>query len=489
MKRLLATLYVLGLTMVVFALTMLIPLGVAWFGEDKGLKAFIEGFGIAMGIGAGVWLLTHRWRSELHARDGFLLVSIVWAGLPLLASIPFLLYYYDIGQPLSFTHAYFEAMSGLTTTGATVLTGLDDLPRSINLWRVTLIWMGGMGILVLAVAILPLLGVGGHQVVRAETPGPMKDERLTPRIASTAKALYAVYFGFSIVCFLAYRAVGLSWFDAWAHMATTMGLGGFSTYDSGFLQFNSVAVELVAIFFMLISGISFATHFNALRQRSFKPYLTCPQTIPYLTVVLGAGLVISAFLLLKHVYTDPLQALRYGMFNTVSVATTTGFANADYGSWPLFAPLTMLLLSAFATSAGSTGGGIKMIRVILLIKQARNELITMLHPHAVSPVRIGTRIVDQRVIFSVLAFMLVYGLSVGVLSSLLLLSGLDLTTAFGAVMAMINNTGPGLGALGPTGNYGVLSDFQVWVCTFAMLIGRLELLTVLVLFTPWFWRK
>ncbi len=489
MKRLLATFYVLGLTMVVFALTMLIPLGVAWFGEDQGLKAFIEGFGIAMGIGAGVWLLTHRWRSELHARDGFLLVSIVWAALPLLASIPFLLYYHDIGRPLSFTHAYFEAMSGLTTTGATVLTGLDDLPRSINLWRVTLIWMGGMGILVLAVAILPLLGVGGHQVVRAETPGPMKDERLTPRIASTAKALYAVYFGFSIVCFLAYRAVGLSWFDAWAHMATTMGLGGFSTYDSGFLQFNSIAVELVAIFFMLISGISFATHFNALRQRSFKPYLTCPQTIPYLTVVLGAGLVISVFLLLKHVYTDPLQALRYGMFNTISVATTTGFANADYGSWPLFAPLTMLLLSAFATSAGSTGGGIKMIRVMLLIKQSRNELITMLHPHAVSPVRIGTRIVDQRVIFSVLAFMLVYGLSVGVLSSLLLLSGMDLTTAFGAVMAMINNTGPGLGPLGPTGNYGVLSDFQIWVCTFAMLIGRLELLTVLVLFTPWFWRK
>lgn len=196
MKRLLATFYVLGLTMVVFALTMLIPLGVAWLGEDDGLRAFAEGFGIAMGIGAGVWLLTHRWRSELHARDGFLLVSIVWAGLPLLAAIPLLLYYSQAGQPLSFTHAYFEAMSGLTTTGATVLTGLDHLPPSINLWRATLIWIGGMGILVLAVAILPLLGVGGHQVVRAETPGPMKDERLTPRIASTAKALYAVYFGF-----------------------------------------------------------------------------------------------------------------------------------------------------------------------------------------------------------------------------------------------------------------------------------------------------
>lgn len=226
MKRLLATFYVLGLTMVVFALTMVIPLAVAYIGQDAGFTAFLEGFLLALGIGAGTWLATRRGRSELHARDGFLLVSTVWAALPALAAIPLLLYYDDVGIPLSFTDAYFEAMSGLTTTGATVLSGLDALPASINLWRATLIWIGGMGILVLAVAILPLLGVGGHQVVRAETPGPMKDERLTPRIASTAKALYAVYFGFSMVCLLAYRAVGLSWFDAWCHMATTMGLGG-----------------------------------------------------------------------------------------------------------------------------------------------------------------------------------------------------------------------------------------------------------------------
>ncbi|ARP78788.1 TrkH family potassium uptake protein [Bordetella genomosp. 6] len=489
MKRLLATFYVLGLTMVVFALTMVIPLSVAYIGQDAGFTAFLEGFLLALGIGAGTWLATRRGRSELHARDGFLLVSTVWAALPALAAIPLLLYYDDVGMPLSFTDAYFEAMSGLTTTGATVLSGLDALPASINLWRATLIWIGGMGILVLAVAILPLLGVGGHQVVRAETPGPMKDERLTPRIASTAKALYAVYFGFSMVCLLAYRAVGLSWFDAWCHMATTMGLGGFSTYDDGFAHFDSLSVELVAIVFMTISGINFATHFNALRQRNWRAYVVCPQTIPYLTVMLGAGLVISVFLYIKGVYGDPWEALRYGMFNTISVATTTGYANVDYASWPLFAPLTMLLLSAFVTSAGSTGGGIKMIRIILLVKQARNELVTMLHPHAVSPVRIGSRVVDQRIMASVLAFMLVYGLSVGVLSSLLLLSGLDLITAFSAVMAMINNTGPGLGPVGPMGNFSVLNDFQTWVCTFAMLIGRLELLTVLVLFTPLFWRK
>jgi len=489
MKRLLATFNVLGLTMVVFSLTMLIPLGVAYVGGDAGLYAFAEGFLLALGIGGAVWAATRHARSELHARDGFLLVVIVWAGLPLLAALPLLLYYHGAGAPLSFTHAYFEAMSGLTSTGATVLTGLDHLPPSINLWRATMIWIGGMGILVLAVAILPLLGVGGHQVVRAETPGPMKDERLTPRIASTAKALYAVYFGLSIVCLLAYRAAGLPWFEAWAHMATTMGLGGFSTRDEGFGYFDSVAVEMVAMVFMLLSGINFATHFNALRQRNARAYLLCPQTVPYLAVVLGGGLVISAYLYIKGVYGDPLQALRYGMFNTISVATTTGYANVDYATWPLFAPLTMLILSAFATSAGSTGGGIKMVRVILLVKQARNELVTMLHPHAVTPVRINGRVVDPRVMSSVLAFMLVYGLSVGVLTSLLLLSGMDPLIAFSAVMAMINNTGPGLGPIGPMGHFAALSDFQILVCTFAMLIGRLELMTVLVLFTPFFWRK
>ncbi|SAI50708.1 Trk system potassium uptake protein [Bordetella ansorpii] len=489
MKRLLATFHVLSLTMLVFALTMLIPLGVAFFGGDAGLNAFSRGFLLALVIGGLLWAGTRHARSELHARDGFLLVVIVWVGLPLLAAIPFLLYFHNAGMPLSFTDAYFEAMSGLTSTGATVLTGLEHLPESMNLWRATLVWIGGMGILVLAVAILPLLGVGGHQVVRAETPGPMKDERLTPRIASTAKALYAVYFGMSIICLFAYRAVGLPWFEAWCHMATTMGLGGFSTWDEGFAHFDSVAVELVAMVFMLLSGINFATHFNALRQRSGRAYFLCPQTLPYLGLVLGTGLLISAFLYAEGVYRDPLLALRYGMFNTISVATTTGYANVDYTAWPLFAPLTMLLLSAFATSAGSTGGGVKIIRVILLIKQSRNELVTMLHPHAVSPVRIHGRVIDSRVMSSVLAFMLVYGLSLALLTAILMLSGMDPVLAFSAVMAMINNTGPALGPLGPMGSFATLNDFQTWVCTFAMLIGRLEFLTVLVLFTPMFWRK
>lgn len=489
MKRLLATFYVAGLTMVVFSLTMLLPLLIAYLGDDEGLTAFLEGFLLAFGGGAAVWLATRRGRSELHARDGFLLVSVVWLSLPLLAAIPLLIYFDGVGVPLSFTDAYFEAMSGLTTTGATVLTGLEYLPPSINLWRSTLVWIGGLGILVLAVAILPLLGVGGHQVVRAETPGPMKDERLTPRIASTAKALYAVYFGLSVLCLVAYRGVGLSWFDAWCHTATTMGLGGFSTRDAGFAYFDSVPLEVVSMIFMTLAGISFATHFNALRHGSLRAYRVCPQTIPYLTIMLGAGLAISAFLYFRGVYDDPFQALRYGMFNTISVATTTGYANVDYATWPLVAPLTMLLLSGFVTSAGSTGGGIKMVRALLLVKQVRNELVVMLHPSAVTPIRMAGRLVSQRVMASVLAFMVVYILSIGLLTSLMLVSGLEPITAFSAVVASINNTGPGLGPVGPMGNFGVLTDFQTWVCTFAMMIGRLELLTVMVLFTPMFWRK
>jgi trk system potassium uptake protein len=275
-------------------------------------------------IGGAVCLATFRRRAELRVRDKFVLVIMVWVALPLIAAVPLLIYFNRAGIPLSFTDAYFEAMSGLTTTGAKVFSKLDTLPPSINLWRATLIWLGGMVILVLAVAILPLLGVGGHQVVRAEIPGPIKDERLTPRIASTAKALYAVYFGFSILCLLVYRLAGLSWFEAWCHMATTMGLGGFSIWDDGFSYFDSLQVELVASVFMLIAEINFATHFTALRQRSFHAYRRCPEAIPYLSVVLGMGLVISVYLYVKNIYPDPWSALRYGMFNTISMATTTG---------------------------------------------------------------------------------------------------------------------------------------------------------------------
>jgi len=489
MYRFLAVLHTLGFTMALFSTTMFFPMGASIIMGDGQVHIFVQSFMLALGLGVLCWLGTMPFRGELRPRDGFLLVSMVWTMLPLMGSIPLMLYFSDIGQPISFTHAYYEAMSGLTATGGTVLAGLDGLAPSINIWRGTMVWVGGMGILVLAVAILPLLGVGGHQVFRAETPGPMKDEKLTPRIASTAKALYAIYFGLSILCFLAYRVAGMSWFDAWVHMSTTMGLGGFSSHDDSFAHFDSVAIECVAMVFMLIAGINFATHFTALRSRSGKPYLRCPETLPYLGLVLTVGLLIAIYLWVQGVYDSPLEALRYSMFNTISVATTTGYANTDYALWPVLAPMLMLGIAAISTSSGSTGGGIKMMRALMLFKQARQELVGILHPHAVTPVLIAGRSVSSKVLASVLAFMLLYGLSMAVLVALMLLSGLDPMTAISAVWASVNNIGPGLGGVGPAGNYQALSHFQIWLCTFAMMIGRLELFTVLVLFTPGFWRK
>lgn len=489
MKRFLAVIHVLGLTMALFSTTMFVPMAWSILLDDGQLVMFLQSFMIAAFLGGALWLATRRFKAELRPRDGFLLVTLVWSSLPLLGTIPLLLYFAEIGVPLSFSKAYFESMSGLTATGATVLVKLDTLAPSINLWRVTLHWVGGMGIIVLAVAILPLLGVGGHQLFRAETPGPMKEEKLTPRIASTAKALYAIYFGLSIACFLAYRAAGMSWFDAWAHMASTVALGGFSTHDSSFAYFDSPLIETIAIFFMLMSGINYATHFRVLQLGNIKGYGRCPEAVPFVTIVLGMGVLIGLYLWTQDVYPDLLTSFRYAIFNTVSIATTAGFANTDYGAWPLIAPLFMIFLGMFCTSSGSTGGGIKMIRAMMLVKQTRQEMISILHPHAVAPVQLKGRLIPARVLASVLAFMLLYGFSIALMTALMLLSGADPTTAFTAILASINNIGPGLGEVGPASNYHSLTTFQVWICSFAMMIGRLELFTVLVLFSGGFWRK
>lgn len=489
MRTLLPVLNVLGLIMALFSLTMLIPIGMAWYFQDGALRIFsLSLLGSAV---AGLILhgTTRHVRRELRPRDGFLLVTLVWSVLPLLAALPLYGYFQSIGQPLSFTDAYFEAMSGLTTTGSTVLSGLDTLPHAINAWRCSLTWMGGMGVLVLAVAILPMLGTGGSQIFRAETPGPMKDEKLTPRITGTAKGLYAIYLLVSAGCMLGYRMAGMSWFDAYCHMGSTVGLGGFSTRDAGFAAFNSVGTELVAVSFMLIAGINFATHFGAFRSRSLAPYRSSSEVRGYLLVLGLSVLIMTAFLWLHQIYPSVGSAFRHGLFNTVSVATTTGFVSTDYALWPVFAPVFMLGLSCFVTSAGSTGGGIKMVRMIILIKQARREFVRLLHPRSVSPVRLNGKAVDNAVIFSVMAFVLLYMGSLVVLSMAMLFTGLDPVSALTAVLASLNSTGPGLGVVGPSSTYAVLTDAQTWICTVAMLLGRLELFSVLVLFTPGFWKK
>jgi len=485
MERFNAVLNLLSVVVIIFAATMLVPLALSLHLADGAEQAYDTAI-LATALAGGLaWVSTRGRQRELQARDGFLLVTLAWAALPAFGALPLMSYL----PRLSFTDAYFEAMSGLTTTGATILTGLDRLPPSINFWRCELQWLGGMGILVLVVAILPLLGVGGRQILKAETPGPMKDTKLTPRITETAKGLWGVYALLTLACALAMRWAGMSWLDAVMHSFTTMSTGGFSPYDASFAHWNSPTIEGVTIVFMLIAGINFATHFQVLRKRSLRSYRDDPEVRVFLAVIAVSIIGITLFLMLKGVYSDFWVALRYTAFNLVSVATSTGYANTNFGVWPLFAPLWMLFLVSFVSCSGSTGGGIKLVRAMLMFKQAFRELARIVHPRAYIPVKLGGHPVENNIIFAVLAFMLVYGGTISIMTMLLAATGLDFVTAFSAIVACINNLGPGLGQVGPATNFALLNDFQTWLCAAAMLLGRLELLTVLVLFTPAFWRK
>ncbi len=481
----LAVLALVGRIVALFALMMAVPLAFAWVQRDGMVPVFGLSIGITFAIGFVLALALRRYRRELQPRDGFLLVTLTWVLMPAFGALPLLL-----GIPgLSFTDAYFEAMSGLTTTGATVLTGLEKLPVSLNVWRCFMVLVGGMGIIVLVVAILPLLGVGASQLFRSETAGPMKDQKLTPRMAETARGLWIVYFGISAACMLAFRAAGMSWTDAFMHMCSTMGLGGLAAYDASFAAFESPLIEAVAVFFMVVAGVNFALYFLVWKRRSLAVLVCDTEVRLYLGVMATSVLGVAAYLWFTGTYPGFAESLRHAAFNVVSIATTTGFASVDYAQWPIFAPVFMLFLCSFATCAGSTGGGIKLVRAILLLKTAQRELTRVVHPRAVVPVTLAGAVVPPAVMYSVLAFMLIYGFVMMLVTMLLLLSGLDLITASTAAIACINNTGPGLGQVGPAGNYQGLTDFQTWVCTVAMLLGRLELISVLVLLTPQFWRK
>ncbi|PKO93651.1 MAG: potassium transporter Trk [Betaproteobacteria bacterium HGW-Betaproteobacteria-10] len=474
----------LGMIVMLFGLTMLVPLALSYAVADGAETAYDEAFALTFLSGGLLWYRYRNCKRDLSIRDGFLMVVLVWSVLPAFAAMPLMI---QLG--ISHTDAYFEAMSGLTTTGSTVLSNIDQLPMSINLWRHLLVWIGGMGLIVLAIAILPLLGIGGRQMFKAETPGPMKDAKMTPRIAETAKGLWLVYLGVTVACVLGYHWAGMSWFDAVCHAFSTMGLGGFSTHDASFGFFDSPGIEMVAIFFMLIAGMNFGTLFLAVNGRSLRPYLRDPEAGWFIGVTLLSILVIAIYIWKDGAYADLETAIRHAAFNVISIATTTGYASVDYALWPIFAPVWMLFLSSFATSAGSTGGGIKMMRALLLYKQVYRELIRAMHPNAVYNVRIGGQVAPQSILFAVLAFGFMYMVSIVSLTLVLLFTGLDIVSAFTAIVASVNNTGPGLGVVGPSGTYEVLEDFQTWVCIFAMLLGRLEIFTLLVVLTPAFWRK
>lgn len=486
MGRSLTVIHALGLMLVVFSAAYVMPVVTALIYADY---AMLLDFLLAMvwtwSIGFLMWLLTRRHKGELSIRHGYLLVVAMWTAMPMFATIPLLMSI----PGLSFTDAYFETMSGMTTTGATVLTGLDNLSPAINVWRHELVWLGGMGIIVLAVAILPLLGIGGRQLFKAETPGPMKDTALTPRITETARNLWLVYLGITLACIASLKLAGMNWLDALCHAFATMGLGGFSTHDASVGYFDSPLIEFVLIVFMLLAAMNFATHFLAWRGKSLKVYLRDVEAIAMLSVVLGSCIGIALFLWWQGTYASFWTALRHASFNLVSIATDCGFASVDYAQWPIFAPLWMLFLSCIVASSGSTGGGIKMMRTLILFKQAGREFLLLLHPAAINPMKVGGMVVPNNVVFAVLGFVFLYFMSIVSYTFLLLISGLDFISAFTAVIACINNAGPGLGVVGPATNYGALTDFQTWICTLAMLTGRLEVFTLLILFTPHFWRR
>ncbi|HTP38119.1 MAG TPA: potassium transporter TrkG, partial [Steroidobacteraceae bacterium] len=370
MRSLLGVLNAVGSLLALFALYYALPLLTAFFYREAALRDFALSAAITFAIGMGLKLATQRFTSELKPRDGYLLVTISWLSIAALATIPLMR---QIPE-LSFTDAFFETMSGLSTTGATILTGIDALPHAVNLWREALSWLGGMGIIVMAVAILPLLGVGGMQMYRAESPGAVKDARLTSRIIQTAKLLWMVYVGITALCALSLWLAGMSGFDAICHAFATVGLGGFSTHDASIGYFNSPAIELVLIVFMLLAAMNFSTHFTALRRGSFQPYARDPEVRWLLVWTIVSCFGVAAYVRVAHVYPDYFTALRYVGFNLISIATTSGFVNTDYGTWPVFAPMWMLFLSCVCASSGSTGGGVKIFRSLVLIKQSMREM-------------------------------------------------------------------------------------------------------------------
>ena len=475
---------IVGLLAMLFSVTMLPPALLSLLYGDSSLPGFAGAFLIALGGGACIWYPVRSERSDLRVRDGFLVVVAFWLGLGLLGAVPLM---WAGGGGLSPTDAVFESVSGLTTTGATVIVGLDELPRAVQYYRQQLQWLGGMGIVVLAVAILPMLGVGGMQLYQAETPGPIKDTKLTPRITQTAKALWYIYLGLTGLCALAYWAAGMELFDAVGHAFSTVAIGGFSNHDASIGHFDSPLIQAIAVVFMLAAGINFSLHFLAFRSLSATPYLEDSECRAYAlwfgALILGT----CGYLLLYGTFDEPSEAVMAGIFHVVSIGTTTGFTTTEFHAWPGFLPVMLIFASFVGACAGSTAGGIKVIRALLLVKQGVREVTRLIHPSAQIPIKLGQRVIPQRVIESVYGFFSAYVLIFGFMLLGLMATGLDQVTAFSAVAACLNNLGPGLGQVATS--YATISDPAKWMLTLTMILGRLEIFTLLVLLSPAFWRR
>lgn len=485
--HILSIIRIIGILVMCFSGTMLIPAFVALIYGDGGGKAFMQAFVLSLVVGALLWWPCHHHKQELRSRDGFLIVVAFWFVLGCLATLPLLLF---DAPHLTLASAVFEAFSGLTTTGATVMTGLDNLPKAILFYRQFLQWLGGMGIIVLAIAIIPLLGIGGMQLYRAEMSGPMKEQRIRPRIAETAKMLWIIYLLLTISCALAYWLAGMTPFDALTHSFSTVSIGGFSTHDASMGYFNSPLINAITVLFLLISACNFGLHFRAFstigRENFIKIYLRDPEFRFFISTQIIL-VVLCTFVMWNHNYfSSSWQDFEQVLFQAVSISTTTGYTTSDFTVWPSFVPVLLILASFMGGCAGSVGGGLRVARVFVLYLQGKRELKRVVHPNLVYPIKWGKTVLDERVIGSIWAFFSAYLLVFLVCLLGVIASGVTPFDAFNAVLACLNNLGPALGSV--SSNMTAIPDNAKWILTIAMVCGRLEIFTLLALFTPAFWK-
>ncbi|PKH05562.1 TrkH family potassium uptake protein [Moritella sp. Urea-trap-13] len=481
-----AILRIVGILVTLFSVTMIFPALIAAIYKDGGGLVFINSFVFCIVLGSILWYKNRNYKKELKAKEGFLIVVLFWTVLGSIGALPFIL----SEQPnLSVAGAFFESFSGLTTTGATVIVGLDELPKALLFYRQFLQWLGGMGIIVLAVAVLPILGIGGMQLYRAETPGPVKDSKMTPRIAETAKALWYIYLCLTVVCAMAFWLAGMTMFDAISHSFSTIAIGGFSTHDSSMGHFDSPVINLITVVFLIIAGINFSLHFAAFSIKGFKPgsYFRDIELRAFLFVQLALVAICFFILLSKGVYDSPEMALDKALFQAVSISTTAGFTTTSFQDWPLFLPVLLVFSSFIGGCAGSTGGGMKVVRILLLYLQGMREMKRLVHPRAVYKIKLGKKVLPDRVIDAVWGFFSAYALVFVICMLALIATGMDELSAFSAVVATLNNLGPGLGQVSV--HFGDVNDSAKWILVVAMLFGRLEVFTLLILFTPAFWRS
>lgn len=473
---------ILGAMLMAFSPTMLPPIGVSLLYSDGELEHFLLTLIVTFFTGLTLWLPVCFRSQELHVRDGFVIVALFWAVLGILSSLPF-----HFSPHLPFHEAMFESISGFTTTGATVIAGLENLPPSVLYYRQQLQWLGGMGIVVLAVAVLPMLEIGGMQLYQAETPGPMKDKKLTPRIVNTARLMWGVYVALTVGCAAAFWLAGMTLFDAVCHSFATVSTGGFSTHDASLAYFDSLTIETITNVFMLLGAINFASHFLAWRHRSLLAYFHDVEVRTFLMIVGGLSLVVTFFLGLEGSHGNVFGALRFGLFQVTSIITSTGFTTTDFATWPSFLPIMLIYISFIGGCAGSTAGGLKVMRMIIMLKQAAREVDQLIHPRGQFHVKVDGVRVSEDVLRAVWGYFALYVFSTATLTLFMIGTGLDVVSAFSAVAACLNVLGPGLGQV--AGNFSEVSTSGHWILIFAMLLGRLELFTLFVLLTPSFWIK